>query len=96
MTIGPGDPFKLTVKLDRADDRTIARGIAPSVQIADALRKDIANGALKPGDQIPTVRETADQWRVAMSTAAKAHVILRTEGLIVGRPGKGTFVRDVQ
>ena len=46
-----------------------------------------------PGVQLPSYQELADSWGVAINTAKSAVGLLRDEGLVVVRPGKGTFVR---
>lgn len=72
----------------------VNRAVPLAVQIAGLIRTDIDCEILKPGEKIPTVRQIADRWDVSISTATQVHVILRTEGLTVGRPGLGTFVKD--
>ncbi|MEC3976236.1 GntR family transcriptional regulator [Amycolatopsis sp. H20-H5] len=63
------------------------------LRVADALRKAIQGGDLAAGDQLPTHRALADQYDVAVETAKRALGLLRNDGLIVTRPGKGSFVR---
>ena len=64
-----------------------------SLQVADALRREIASGALSPGDKLPSIRSLADRFGVAPMTAQSAIDILRSENLIYTSPGRGTFVR---
>lgn len=64
-----------------------------SQQIADALREEIASGALEPGDKLQSIRNLAKRFRVAPMTAQGAVEILRNEGLVYTSPGRGTFVR---
>ena len=64
-----------------------------SLQVADALRREIAAGALAPGDKLPSIRSLADRFGVAPMTAQSAIDILRGESLIYPSPGRGTFVR---
>ncbi|GAA1274810.1 PLP-dependent aminotransferase family protein [Saccharothrix xinjiangensis] len=61
--------------------------------IADRLARDIAGGALKPGDRLPPQRRFARTHRIAVSTAARAYGELVRRGLAVGEVGRGTFVR---
>lgn len=68
-------------------------GVKPSVQVASAIRDDIANGIFATGDKIPSARELAERFGVALTTAVKAVEDLREEGLIETRRGKGSFVR---
>jgi GntR family transcriptional regulator len=64
-----------------------------SLQVADALRREIAAGALSPGDKLPSIRSLADRFGVAPMTAQSAIDMLRSESLIYTSPGRGTFVR---
>ncbi len=63
-------------------------------QIITQVKYAIARGALKPGDQLPTVREVAAAIRVNRNTVSRAYSDLEREGIIVGRPGQGSFVSD--
>lgn len=63
-------------------------------QIITQVKYAIARGALKPGDQLPTVREVAAAIRVNRNTVSRAYTDLEREGIIVGRPGQGSFVSD--
>ena len=64
----------------------------PSQKIASALRHRIEAGELGPGAQIPSTREIAREWGVAIATATKALGVLRAEGLIQSRPRTRTVV----
>lgn len=63
------------------------------VQIANAIRDQIARGDLRPGDEVPSERAIAVSWNVARPTATKALNHLRVAGLVDARQGAGTFVR---
>jgi len=64
------------------------------VQVADQLRQAIASGTYAAGSLLPGVRTLAKTYAVAPATAAKAVDVLKAEGLVVGRTGLGTVVRD--
>lgn len=64
----------------------------PREQVAAKLRERIAAGELGP--QLPTHEELAEQFGVAPKTIQKALDILKDEGLVYGRRGRGTFVRQ--
>lgn len=66
---------------------------APYLQVAGGLRAAIAGGQYAPGAQLPTYQELAETWDVALNTAKSAVALLRDEGLVVVRHGKGSFVR---
>ncbi|HYN88690.1 MAG TPA: GntR family transcriptional regulator [Ardenticatenaceae bacterium] len=63
-------------------------------QIAEWIRELIKSGRLKPGDQLPSERELVDQSEVSRMTVRQALAYLIREGLLVARPGIGTFVAD--
>ena len=64
------------------------------LQLAGALRRAVALGALQPGQQVPTVRDLAARARVNRNTAARAIQHLEAEGIVRTRVGQGTFVED--
>ena len=66
----------------------------PYLQIADEIRRSIQAGDYQPGEQLPTGRELADKWDVAINTAQRAVEKLRTDELVYGIQGKGNFVRS--
>lgn len=62
------------------------------VQIVEQIRAWVAEGALKPGDQLPTVRQLATELRVNFNTVARAYRILDEAGLISTQQGRGTYI----
>jgi len=62
------------------------------LQLRDALREAIQRGELRPGEQLPPVRELAQRLGVHFSTVARAYRLLAREGWIRQRRGRGTFV----
>ncbi|MGW6981346.1 GntR family transcriptional regulator [Streptomyces sp. NPDC054932] len=67
-------------------------GDPPYLRIVAAIRQRIADGELAPGDRVPSTRQIAAQWGVALATATKALTTLRLEGLVEARPRIGTVV----
>jgi GntR family transcriptional regulator len=63
-------------------------------QIADELRRRVEGGAIEPGSKLPTEVELMREFDVSRVVARLAVGVLRTEGLIYRRQGKGTFVRE--
>jgi DNA-binding GntR family transcriptional regulator len=61
-------------------------------EIATHFRQQITDGELNPGDAMPSYTEASDQFGVNRTTVVRAYDILKSEGLIVSRPGKGTTV----
>lgn len=64
------------------------------VQIMDQVRHQIAAGDLKPGDQLPTVRQLAADLRVNFNTIARAYRILDEAGIISTQHGRGTYILE--
>ena len=62
------------------------------LQIADDLRTQIESGKLKPGQQLETEFELRERYGASRNTVRDAIRRLMALGLIVTRPGKGTFV----
>ena len=61
-------------------------------QIADQIRRAIANGVLRAGEPLPSLRETVLKLRVNHLTISKAYRELENDGLVVTRHGLGSFV----
>ena len=62
-------------------------------QIASDVREQIRTGALKSGDKILSTRELVERYEVSQMVVRMAMVQLKAEGLVVGVPGKGVYVR---
>jgi len=61
-------------------------------QIREQLRQRILSGSLKPGDPLPTEAQICAECGVSRMTARQALGQLASEGLIVRRRGRGSFV----
>jgi GntR family transcriptional regulator len=62
------------------------------LQIIERIKDQVASGALRPGDQLPTVRQMAADLRVNFNTVARAYRILDEAGFISTQQGRGTYV----
>jgi GntR family transcriptional regulator len=62
------------------------------LQIVEQVRKRVESGELKPGDQLPTVRQLATELRVNFNTVARAYRLLDEAGLISTQQGRGTYI----
>ena len=62
-------------------------------QIAASIRERIESGELAAGDQLAPIRALAGELGVNRDTVSLAYERLRSEGLIEGAVGRGTFVR---
>ncbi|MEW6715974.1 MAG: GntR family transcriptional regulator [Chloroflexota bacterium] len=64
------------------------------IQIMDQIKHLVATGVLRPGDQLPTVRQVATDLRVNFNTIARAYRQLDEEGLISTQHGRGTYILE--
>jgi GntR family transcriptional regulator len=64
------------------------------VQIVERVKHMIATEVLKPGDQLPTVRQLAADLRVNFNTIARAYRMLDEAGVISTQQGRGTYVLE--
>jgi DNA-binding GntR family transcriptional regulator len=62
----------------------------PYQQVAARIRERIAAGELGP--RLPSYMALAHELEVSPMTVQRAIGILRDEGLVITRPGRGTFV----
>ena len=67
-------------------------GVAPYLQLIQQVRHALRLGVLAEGDRLPTVREVVARVAINPNTVHKAYRELEYEGLVVARPGLGTFV----
>jgi len=63
-------------------------------QIADALRVELVEGRLKPGDELPSVRRAAVDLGLHFNTVADAYRQLAAEGWVDLKHGRGARVAD--
>ncbi|MFG2912338.1 GntR family transcriptional regulator [Kitasatospora sp. NPDC048298] len=68
----------------------------PYIQVADILRREILDGDLTPGSQLPAARALQERFGVASSTVQNALRLLKGEGLIYSVLGRGSYVRKTQ
>src|SRR5437016_9995312 len=73
----------------RLDPRS---GVSTYLQIAHQVRHALRLGMLRPGDQLPTVKDVVGSLAINPNTVLKAYRELNHEGLVEGRRGQGTFV----
>jgi GntR family transcriptional regulator len=67
-------------------------GLAPYAQLVQQVKQALRLGWLEPGDKLPTVHEVAAGVAINPNTVQKAYKELEHEGLVIGRPGQGTFI----
>jgi DNA-binding LacI/PurR family transcriptional regulator len=76
--------------------RTIKKSKPVFKQVQDDIRQAIASNALLPGEIIPSESHLAKKYKVCRTTVRKALDELVRDNVIIKRPGKGAFVRDVK
>jgi GntR family transcriptional regulator len=70
-------------------------GTAPAyLRLRRALRQQVEDGLLGPGQSLPSERELAEQLSVSRVTVRKALAGLVENGVLVQRQGAGTFVAE--
>jgi GntR family transcriptional regulator len=82
---GPGSPIEF--RLDPSS------GVPTYLQLVHQVEHALRLGYLKPGDQVPKVREVVASLAINPNTVLKAYRELEAKGLTTGRPGQGTFVQ---
>ena len=73
-------------------ERDSRRAIPLYVQLRDAVRAEIRDRGLQPGDRLPTEGELEQRYGVSRSTIRQAVGDLEAEGVLRRIQGKGTFV----
>jgi GntR family transcriptional regulator len=61
-------------------------------QLERGLRAAMATSRLRPGDQLPTVRQLAVELKINANTVARVYADLERSGAIETRRGVGSFV----
>lgn len=78
----------MDVKIDRDSAITVRQ------QVRAGIVQQIAAGALRVGDPLPSVRDLADRTGIAPMTVTRVYTDLKQSGLIEARAGSGTFVAE--
>jgi len=79
----------LTLQLD------FRSGLPIYIQITNQIENQVVGGALKPGDQLPTVRALASELRVNFNTVARAYRMLDEARIISTQQGRGTYITEI-
>jgi GntR family transcriptional regulator len=83
----PGSGSPIEFRLDAAS------GVPTYLQLVQQVEHALRLGYLKPGDQLPKVRDVVASLAINPNTVLKAYKELETKGLAAGRPGQGAFVQ---
>jgi GntR family transcriptional regulator len=65
------------------------------LQILEQIRARVVARDWPPGKELPSIRALAAALNVSVITVKRAYLDLESEGVIVTRHGKGSFVADV-
>ncbi len=76
------------VRIEKGSSRPISR------QIADQIRAQCLSGRLRPGTQIPSVRQLARDLAVNQNTVLRVYEKLTAEKLLDMRHGDGTYIAE--
>lgn len=80
---------KIVMRLD------FRSGLPIYAQIVNQVQNQLVNGALKVGDQLPTIRALADEIGANFNTVARAYRILDKSRIISTQQGRGTYVTEI-
>src|SRR5215510_12824078 len=75
--------------------RTAPTGRPAWQQVADDLRRQISDGRLPVGSQLPTVARLIETYGVSSTVIKSAISQLKAENLVIGQQGKGVYVRQL-
>jgi GntR family transcriptional regulator len=68
-------------------------GVPAYLQLVQQVKRALRLGMLDRDDQLPTVKEVVGSLAINPNTVLKAYRELEREGLVVSRPGQGTFIK---
>ncbi len=80
----------MLLSIDERDERPIYQ------QLISQVREQVREGSLKPGDELPSVREVANSLGVNMHTVRSAYLKLRDQGIINMRLGRRARIAHFQ
>ena len=63
-------------------------------QLAAAVRSEVLRESVKAGERLPSARELAETLDINVHTVLRGYQVLRDEGLIELRRGRGAVVTD--
>ncbi|HEY2384826.1 MAG TPA: GntR family transcriptional regulator [Terriglobia bacterium] len=69
-------------------------GVPLYIQIMDQVKHAVETGALRPGDQLPTMRKLAEDLVMNPNTVIRAYRELEHGGVLELRHGAGAFISD--
>lgn len=67
-------------------------GVPLYLQLMEQVKHAVETGALRPGDQLPTIRALAQELVMNSNTVVRAYRELEHEGIVELRHGLGAFI----
>ena len=84
-------------KLTNSDDRIDRDLYEPAyAQLASILRKQIAEGTYRPGDQLPSEAQLCRRYGISPMTVRRSINLLADQGVVDTQQGRGTFVKPLE
>ncbi|MGD0630739.1 MAG: GntR family transcriptional regulator [Terracidiphilus sp.] len=71
-------------------------GVPIYVQLMEQIKHAADTGAIREGEQLPTIRKIAEELAMNPNTVARAYRELEREGVVEVRHGSGVFVAAPQ
>jgi GntR family transcriptional regulator len=69
-------------------------GVPVYLQLIEQVKHAVETGALRVGDQLPTIRKVAGELVINPNTVARAYRELEHEGILELRHGSGAFIKE--
>jgi len=69
-------------------------GVPLYLQLMEQVKHAVETGALREGDQLPTIRKVANELVINPNTVARAYRELEYEGILELRHGTGAFIKE--
>lgn len=69
-------------------------GVPLYLQLMEQVKHAVETGALRPGDQLPTIRALAEELVMNSNTVVRAYRELEHDGIVELRHGQGAFISD--
>ena len=64
------------------------------IQLMEQIKHAVETGALREGDQLPTIRKAAEDLVMNPNTVVRAYRELEHEGIVELRHGAGAFIKE--
>src|SRR5262249_7100561 len=71
-----------------------ASGVPLYLQLIEQIKHGIETGAMRAGDQLPSVRQMAEDLLINPNTVVRAYRELEHEGIVELKHGSGAFIRQ--